>query len=69
MRADHRHAWAVTDLFHDGDRPMVAQACGCGATRTIRAFERYWRPDDADATGDGAAPGQLAPREVTARGR
>jgi hypothetical protein len=40
----HRHRWAVVDFFVEDERPMMRQACACGATRAIRAWDRSWDP-------------------------
>jgi hypothetical protein len=47
--AEHRHRWAVIDFFVEDDRPMMRQACRCGASRSIRAWDRTWEPPSTDA--------------------
>jgi hypothetical protein len=44
---DHRHRWIGVDFYLDGERPMLRQTCTCGAERRLRAFSRYWEPDEA----------------------
>lgn len=41
---EHRHQWSVVDFYVERDRPMMRQACACGATRAIRAWDRFWDP-------------------------
>jgi len=41
---EHRHQWSVVDFYVEHDRPMMRQACACGATREIRALDRSWDP-------------------------
>jgi hypothetical protein len=41
----HRHAWRTIDFLVRDGRPMIAQACACGATRAIPAWDRSWSPD------------------------
>jgi hypothetical protein len=45
--AAHRHRWAVVDFFVEDDRPMMRQACACGVTRAIHAWDRTWDPTSA----------------------
>jgi hypothetical protein len=40
----HRHHWLVVDFFVADDRPMLRQACACGAKRSIPAWDRSWTP-------------------------
>lgn len=42
----HRHAWRGVEFLFRDDHPYFRLACPCGATREIRAWERYWDPDD-----------------------
>jgi hypothetical protein len=49
---DHRHRWRGVEFLFRDDHPYFRLACSCGATREIRAWERYWTP-----TADEAAPG------------
>jgi hypothetical protein len=47
----HRHQWTGAD-FHVADgRPMMRQACACGATREVRAFDVTWNPPSRDGEG------------------
>jgi hypothetical protein len=41
---EHRHQWSVVDFYVERDRPMIRQACACGAIRAIRAWDRPWSP-------------------------
>jgi hypothetical protein len=41
---EHRHRWSVVDFYVDQDRPMMHQACSCGAVRGIRAWDHFWDP-------------------------
>jgi len=43
-RPTHRHRWTVVDFFVVDDRPMMRQACRCGALRSIPAWDRTWEP-------------------------
>jgi len=43
---EHRHQWSVVDFYVAQDRPMMRQACACGAEREIRAWDRVWDPND-----------------------
>ena len=43
----HRHRWAGIELFLRTGHPYMNQACPCGATQELRAFERYWQPEPA----------------------
>ena len=45
---EHRHQWSVVDFYLDADRPMMQQACACGAERAIRAWDRFWEPQAAN---------------------
>lgn len=40
----HRHQWTGADFYVADGRPMMRQACACGATREIRAFDVTWNP-------------------------
>ena len=40
----HRHRWRGADFVLEDDHPWVRQTCACGATRSFRAWERYWAP-------------------------
>jgi len=40
----HRHQWRGADFYVADDRPMMRQACACGTTREIRAFDVTWTP-------------------------
>ena len=46
----HRHAWRGVEFFFRDDRPWFRMACGCGAEREIRAWERYWQPGEVTGT-------------------
>jgi len=48
----HRHQWTGADFFVADDRPMMRQACACGATREIRAFDVTWNPPINGGQGD-----------------
>jgi hypothetical protein len=51
----HRHRWSGVDFFVAADRPMMRQACACGATRDVRAFDRTWSPQgDQSESGEPA---------------
>jgi len=54
VTAEHRHAWRIVDFLVSDNRPMLAQACACGATRVMRAWDRSWDP--ADDRGRSAKP-------------
>ena len=43
---EHRHQWSVVDFYVEEDRPMMRQACACGAARAIRAWDRFWDPNE-----------------------
>jgi hypothetical protein len=45
MGAEHRHRWTVIDFVWADDRPLMRQACACGAARTVPAWDRSWQPD------------------------
>ena len=52
----HNHRWSVVDFHIEHDRPMMRQACACGAGRVIPAWDRTWVPpstdvDSVDGTG------------------
>jgi hypothetical protein len=40
---DHRHVWQATEFFLADDHPWFRQSCTCGATRKLKAWERYWQ--------------------------
>ena len=40
----HRHLWRGADFYVADGRPMMRQACVCGTTREIRAFDVTWTP-------------------------
>ncbi|MEA2652196.1 MAG: hypothetical protein QOI85_1917 [Chloroflexota bacterium] len=44
---EHRHKWSAVDFYVERDRPMMRQACACGAERAIRAWDRSWQPTPA----------------------
>ena len=44
MDSAHRHAWSIVDFGVADGRPLVRQACACGATRTVSAWDRSWTP-------------------------
>ena len=44
MDSAHRHAWSIVDFGVADGRPIVRQACACGATRTVPAWDRSWTP-------------------------
>ena len=46
---EHRHQWSVVDFYVDEGRPMMRQACACGAERTLRAWDRFWDPNEKEA--------------------
>ncbi len=48
--AAHVHRWTGVDFLLDAGHPIVRQSCVCGASRSFRAFERFWNPH-ADAGG------------------
>jgi hypothetical protein len=55
----HRHAWAYVDVGLDEGRPVVRQRCGCGAARSMPAWDRSWNPPEslhATATMDPERP-------------
>ena len=41
---DHRHRWSVEDFVFDDGRPLMRQRCGCGARRSVPAWDRSWTP-------------------------
>jgi hypothetical protein len=55
---EHRHRWSVVDFYVEQDRPMMRQACACGAMRAIRAWDRSWQPPN---TGDEATAHHAVP--------
>ena len=61
----HRHQWSVVDFRLEDDRPIMRQACVCGATRSVPAWDRSWTPDPAPPAGRGIRIGQ-APWRLTA---
>ncbi len=40
----HVHEWQGYTFGFDGEHPVAEQACACGATRSIRAWEATWEP-------------------------
>ncbi|HEX2222166.1 MAG TPA: hypothetical protein VHK06_06535 [Candidatus Limnocylindria bacterium] len=59
--AAHRHRWIGVDFYLDDGHPFLRQSCGCGATRSLRAWEHYWRPDaggDISLDGDSERPSE-----------
>jgi hypothetical protein len=50
--SEHRHQWSVVDFYVEDDRPMMRQSCACGATRSIRAWDRTWDPTTPRAAGE-----------------
>ena len=46
MDTAHRHAWSVVDFGLTDGRPIMRQACACGATRTVPAWDRSWTPPE-----------------------
>jgi len=47
--AAHRHRWSVVDFLVQDNRPMMRQACACGAERAIPAWDRTWEPPSGPA--------------------
>jgi hypothetical protein len=48
----HRHQWTGVDFYVAEGRPMMRQACACGTTREIRAFDVTWNPPTSDGRGE-----------------
>jgi hypothetical protein len=44
----HRHQWTGADFFLANGHPMMRQACACGTTREVRAFDVTWNPPISD---------------------
>jgi hypothetical protein len=59
--ARHVHDWSGMAFELDGEHPIAVQACPCGATRSIRAWEAYWEP--------GGPPAPHPARQVSLRTR
>ena len=61
----HHHGWAVVDFFVEADRPMMRQACVCGTTREIRAFDVTWNPPINEGDAQPASPEEDGGRGTT----
>lgn len=67
MDGSHRHAWSVVDFGIADGRPIMHQACACGATRTVPAWDRAWTPTPQwRLVADGRLRGRLMVSDTTA---
>lgn len=66
MDGSHRHAWSVVDFGIADGRPIMRQACSCGATRTVPAWDRAWTPRPQwRLVADGPLRGRLMVSDTT----